>query len=71
MTKYSSTPLGNPVMDQKGQAIILEPITEWHTLKARYSNSVIAGGEFQNPQARAKPPSTCTNQTDPEAYGTS
>ena len=28
------------VLDQKGQAIVLEPITEWHTLKARYNNVV-------------------------------
>jgi len=36
------------VLDQKGQAIILEPITEWHTLKARYNNVVAVGGEFQD-----------------------
>jgi len=36
------------VLDQKGQAIILEPITEWHTLKARYNNVVTVGGEFQD-----------------------
>ena len=28
------------VLGQKGQAIILEPIAEWHTLKARYNNVV-------------------------------
>lgn len=36
------------VLDQKGQTIILEPITEWHTLKARYNNVVAVGGEFQD-----------------------
>ena len=36
------------VLDQKGQAIVLEPITEWHTLKARYNNVVTVGGEFQD-----------------------
>ena len=36
------------VLDQKGQAIVLEPITEWHTLKARYNNVVAVGGEFQD-----------------------
>jgi len=36
------------VLDQKGQAIILEPITEWHTLKAHYNNVVTVGGEFQD-----------------------
>jgi len=36
------------VLDQKGQTIILEPITEWHTLKARYNNVVTVGGEFQD-----------------------
>jgi len=36
------------VLDQKGQAIILEPITEWHTLKARYNNVVTVGGEFRD-----------------------
>jgi len=36
------------VLDQMGQAIVLEPITEWHTLKARYNNVVTVGGEFQD-----------------------
>lgn len=36
------------VLDQKGQAIVLEPIAEWHTLKARYNNVVTVGGEFQD-----------------------
>jgi len=36
------------VLDQQGQAIVLEPITEWHTLKARYNNVVTVGGEYQD-----------------------
>jgi len=36
------------VLDQQGQTIILEPITEWHTLKARYNNIVTVGGQFQD-----------------------
>jgi DNA helicase HerA-like ATPase len=36
------------VLDQKGQAVIIEPISEWHTLKARYNNVVTVGGEFQD-----------------------
>jgi len=36
------------VLDQKGQTIILEPITKRHTLKARYNNVVTVGGEFQD-----------------------
>jgi len=36
------------VLDQKGQTIIIEPISEWHTLKAHYNNVVTVGGEFQD-----------------------
>lgn len=36
------------VLDQKGQTIVIEPISEWHTLKARYNNVVTIGGEFQD-----------------------
>src|SRR4030042_4545971 len=36
------------VLDNGAQVIIIEPIPEWHTLKARYSNVVVIGGPYQD-----------------------
>lgn len=36
------------VLDNHGQVIIIEPIPEWHTLKARYNNVVVIGGPYQD-----------------------
>jgi len=36
------------VLDQHGQVIIIEPIPEWHTLKARFNNVVVIGGPYQD-----------------------
>jgi hypothetical protein len=36
------------VLEQHGQVIIIEPIPEWHTLKARYNNVVVVGGPYQD-----------------------
>jgi hypothetical protein len=36
------------VLDNHAQVIIIEPIPEWHTLKARYSNVVVIGGPYQD-----------------------
>jgi hypothetical protein len=35
-------------LDQGAQVIIIEPIPEWHTLKARYNNVVVVGGPYQD-----------------------
>jgi hypothetical protein len=34
------------VLDNHAQVIIIEPIPEWHTLKARYNNVVVVGGPY-------------------------
>lgn len=36
------------VLDNHAQVIIIEPIPEWHTLKARYNNVVVIGGPYQD-----------------------
>ena len=36
------------VLDNHAQVIIIEPIPEWHTLKARYNNVVVVGGPYQD-----------------------
>jgi hypothetical protein len=36
------------VLDDHAQVIIIEPIPEWHTLKARYNNVVVIGGPYQD-----------------------
>jgi hypothetical protein len=36
------------VLDNNAQVIIIEPIPEWHTLKARYNNVVVVGGPYQD-----------------------
>jgi len=36
------------VLDNGAQVIIIEPIPEWHTLKARYDNVVVIGGPYQD-----------------------
>jgi len=36
------------VLDSHGQVIVIEPIPEWHTLKARYNNIVVVGGPYQD-----------------------
>jgi hypothetical protein len=36
------------VLDNGAQVIIIEPIPEWHTLKARYNNVVVVGGPYQD-----------------------
>jgi len=36
------------VLDNHAQVIIVEPIPEWHTLKARYNNVVVVGGPYQD-----------------------
>jgi len=36
------------VLDNGAQVIIIEPIPEWHTLKARYNNVVVIGGPYQD-----------------------
>lgn len=36
------------VLDNGAQIIIVEPIPEWHTLKARYNNVVVIGGPYQD-----------------------
>ena len=36
------------VLDNHAQVIIIEPIPEWHTLKARYNNIVVIGGPYQD-----------------------
>jgi len=35
-------------LDQGAQVIIVEPIPEWHTLKAQYNNVVVVGGPYQD-----------------------
>jgi hypothetical protein len=36
------------VLEQHGQVIIIEPIPEWHTLKARFNTVVVIGGPYQD-----------------------
>ena len=36
------------VLDNGAQVIVVEPIPEWHTLKARYNNVVVVGGPYQD-----------------------
>ena len=36
------------VLDNHAQVIIIEPIPEWHTLKAKYNNVVVVGGPYQD-----------------------
>jgi len=36
------------VLVNHAQVIIIEPIPEWHTLKARYNNVVVIGGPYQD-----------------------
>ena len=36
------------VLDNHAQVIIIEPIPEWHTLKARYNDIVVIGGPYQD-----------------------
>jgi hypothetical protein len=36
------------VLDNHAQVIIIEPIPEWHTLKARYNDVVVIGGPYQD-----------------------
>jgi hypothetical protein len=36
------------VLDNHAQVIIIEPIPEWHTLKAKYNNIVVIGGPYQD-----------------------
>lgn len=36
------------VLDNHAQVIIIEPIPEWHTLKARYNNVVVIGGPYKD-----------------------
>jgi hypothetical protein len=36
------------VLEQDGQVIIIEPIPEWHTLKARFNTVVVIGGPYQD-----------------------
>jgi hypothetical protein len=36
------------VLDNNAQVIIIEPIPEWHTLKAKYNNVVVVGGPYQD-----------------------
>ena len=36
------------VLDNHAQVIIIEPIPEWHTLKAKYNNVVVIGGPYQD-----------------------
>ncbi|HID19130.1 TPA: DUF87 domain-containing protein, partial [Candidatus Bathyarchaeota archaeon] len=43
---YLAARLIEDALEQKAQAIILEPIAEWYTLKAKYSNVVVVGGEY-------------------------
>jgi len=40
--------LAEQIIEQGGQVIIVEPVGEWHTLKANYSNVVVIGGPFQD-----------------------
>jgi len=40
--------LAEQIIEQGGQVIIIEPVAEWHTLKAHYSNIVVIGGPFQD-----------------------
>jgi len=40
--------LAEQIIEQGGQVIIIEPVAEWHTLKAHYSNVVVIGGPFQD-----------------------
>ena len=36
------------VLEQHGQVIIIEPIPEWHTLKAKFNRVVVIGGPYQD-----------------------
>lgn len=36
------------VLEQHGQVIIIEPIPEWHTLKAKFNTVVVIGGPYQD-----------------------
>jgi len=40
--------MAEQILDQGGQVIIIEPVSEWHTLKAEYSNIIVIGGPFQD-----------------------
>ena len=40
--------LAEQIIEQGGQIIVVEPVAEWHTLKANYSNIVVIGGPFQD-----------------------
>jgi len=40
--------LAEQIIEQGGQVIIVEPVGEWHTLKANYSNVIVIGGPFQD-----------------------
>jgi len=40
--------MAEQILEQGGQIIIIEPVSEWHTLKANYSNIIVVGGPFQD-----------------------
>ena len=40
--------IAEQILDHGGQIIVIEPVSEWHTLKAVYNNVVVIGGPFQD-----------------------